>query len=277
MPLVLTRTYRSWDQFERAFGIGGNHPYDICPTGTRFPYTYQDLNLEDGRQIHFSRISKGTSYEDAVFRHGSTSSEFFDARDSWNGNGWTLNFADGREFLFPEAYFAKSYAQGAATEVRNGNGNRIQLKRDKIRNLQQLISPSGHTINFRYDEANRIAEASDDAGNLRRYTYDFGGHVRTVEDANHVLYRFEYQRLMNLKGYDPYLMTAVFDEHGTKLLENFYRDHSRVSGQRLATGESYRYEYVLDLNGRVIQAIVTGPDGQRKSFFFKGRVLASEK
>src|SRR5690348_3941170 len=62
MPLALTRTYRTWDNNKRAFGGGTNHPYDICPTGTRFPYTYVDLNLEDGRQIHFSRISKGTGY-----------------------------------------------------------------------------------------------------------------------------------------------------------------------------------------------------------------------
>jgi len=31
MPLVLTRAYRSWDENSRAFGVGGNHPYDICP------------------------------------------------------------------------------------------------------------------------------------------------------------------------------------------------------------------------------------------------------
>ena len=60
---------------------------------------------------------------------------FFDARDSWNGNGWTLNFPDGRQYLFPEAYLAKSYAQGAAFEIKDGKGNRIQLKRDNVRNL----------------------------------------------------------------------------------------------------------------------------------------------
>ena len=76
MPLTLTRTYRPWDPQNRAFGVGTNHPYDICPTMTRFPYTYADLNLEDGRQIHFRRISKGTGFADAVFRHDETASEF---------------------------------------------------------------------------------------------------------------------------------------------------------------------------------------------------------
>jgi hypothetical protein len=67
MPLSLTRTYIAWDYHSRAFGVGGNHPYDICPTGTRLPYTYMDLNLEDFYQVHMPRISKGTVYADAVF------------------------------------------------------------------------------------------------------------------------------------------------------------------------------------------------------------------
>lgn len=277
MPLALTRTYRVWDEHNRAFGVGGNHPYDICPTGTRFPYTLQYLNLEDGRQIYFPRISRGTSYEDAVFRHGETTSEFFDARDSWNGDGWTLTFHDGSQFLFPEAYFAKSYAQGAAIEMRDGGGNRIQLKRDKVRNLLQLISPSGHTINFKYDDANRVIEASDDAGDIRRYTYDYGGHLRTVQDATRILYQFEYQSLLHEKGYDPYLLTEVKDGEGLVLLENFYRDRSRVSSQRLLSGEVYRYDYAFDSSHRVMAAFVTLPSGRTRQFLFKDGILSGEK
>jgi hypothetical protein len=36
MPLTLTRGYRLWDQQSRAFGVGGNHVYDIFPYGDRF-------------------------------------------------------------------------------------------------------------------------------------------------------------------------------------------------------------------------------------------------
>lgn len=277
MPLALTRTYRVWDDNNRAFGVGANHPYDICPTGTRFPYTYQNLNLEDGRQIYFPRISIGTRYEDAVFRHGGTSSEFFDARDSWNGNGWTLNFPDGRQYLFPEAYLAKSYAQGAAFEIKDGKGNRIQLKRDNVRNLQQLISPSGRTISFKYDEGNRIVEASDDAGNVRRYTYDYGGHLRIVQDANQVLYRFEYEPLLNARGYDRYLLTAVKDGNGKTLLENRYRDRSRVSQQILANKDVIGFDYIFDAQHNVIATIVTLPSGRTRRFLFKDGILAGDQ
>ena len=277
MPLSLTRTYRVWDEYSRAFGVGGNHPYDICPTGTRFPYTYMNLNLEDGRQIYLPRISKGTRYEDAVFRNGDAGSEFYDARIGWNGNGWTMTFRDGRRILFPEAYYAKNYAQGAPIEMRDSMGNRIELKRDQVRNLQQLISPSGHTISFKYDDGGRILEAQDDAGTIRRYTYDFGGHVRMVQDATHVLYRFEYKRARAERGYDPFLMTEVQDGEGKVLLENFYRDGSRVSAQKLADGEAYRYDYIFDSSHRVMATIVTLPSGQARRFFFKDGIPTGEQ
>lgn len=48
------------------------HPYDICPTGTRNPYTYQDLYLEDDYRLHMSRISKATGYENYYRDHSGT-------------------------------------------------------------------------------------------------------------------------------------------------------------------------------------------------------------
>jgi YD repeat-containing protein len=274
-PLSLTRTYRVWDFYTRAFGVGTNHPYDICPTGTRFPYTYMDLNLEDDRQIHFRRISKGTGYADAVYRHDETSSEFYGAQIAWNGNGWTLNFADGRRFLFPEAYNAKTYAQGAPFEMRDAEAHRIHLERDKKRNLQQLISPAQHKINFKYDEADRIILAVDDTGNVRKYSYNSSAHLETVSDASHLLYRFEYEPLLHSPGYDPYLMTAIVDGKGTVLLENSYRDGSRVSLQKLANGDVYRYDYIFKEN-EIVETIVNDPTGKRKVFFEHGRFAREE-
>jgi YD repeat-containing protein len=268
MPLSLTRTYHVWDEYSRAFGVGGNHPYDICPTGTRYPYTYMNLNLEDGRQIYLPRISKGTRYEDAVFRNGNAGSEFYDTRINWSGNGWTMNFRDRWQFFFPESYYAKSYAQGAPVEMRDERGNRIQLKRDNVRNLQQLISPSGHSITFKYDDANRILEARDDAGALRRYSYNPSGHLESVSDEAHALYRFEYEALLHAQGYDPYLMTAVLDGTGRVLLKNVFKDASRVSEQRLASGDVYRYDYLFDKKHNMIQTTVTLPSGEAKSFSF---------
>src|SRR6266403_5961451 len=269
MPLVLTRTYRPWFLFVRAFGVGANHPYDICPTGTRFPYTYEYLNLEDDRRIYFPRISKGTGYADAVFRHSETSSEFYGAQDAWNGNGWTLDFPDRRRFLFPESYNARTFAQGAPTDMSDGVGRHILINRDPVRNLKQLVSPSGHVINFKYDGVNRIVEASDDSGNVRRYVYDVTpGHLDMVTDGSRALYGFQYEPLLHERGYDPYLMTQVKDGNGTALLRNEFADGSRVSAQRLGNGQVVRYEYLFNRRHDIVETTVTLPDGKRQRFFF---------
>lgn len=272
MPLLLTRTYIIWDYHSRAFGLGANHPYDICPTGTRFPYTFMDLNLEDFYQVHMPRISKGTGYADAVFRHSDTASEFYGAQIAWNGDGWTMTFRDGRKIYFPEAYYSKSYAQGAPTAIVDAQGHRIELKRSKVRNLEELVSPSGYKIAFKYDSADRITEARDDLNNLRKYSYDRGGHVETVSDATHVLYRFEYAPLIREAGYDPWLLTRVLDGDWNVLLENKYFMY-RVSEQKLADGEVSHYEYKLS-DREVIQTTVTLPTGEKKIFAFReGRLV----
>ena len=87
----LTRAYDSqdWDDV-RAFGLKSNHSYDIDPSGSRFPYTFITLNLEDTDILYFKRISKGTGFADAVFMHTETSTSFYKATIAWNGDGWTL-------------------------------------------------------------------------------------------------------------------------------------------------------------------------------------------
>lgn len=275
MPLSLSRTYVAWDYHSRAFGVGANHPYDICPTGTRRPYTYMDLNLENGYQVHMLRISKGTGYADAVFRHSETSSEFYGTQVAWNGNGWTLDFRDGTKFYFPESYNAKNLAQGAATSMVDSEGHRIQLKRSPVRNLEELISPGGRKMAFKYDANDRIVEADDNAGHVRKYIYNSQGHLETVSDESRVLYRFEYAPLLNQTRFDPWLLTAVLDGNSNTLLHNRY-SWGRVSEQELADGEVYRYQYVLN-GSSVLQTTVTLPSGEKRAFFFRDGRLIEQK
>lgn len=274
IPLSLTRAYIAWDLHSRAFGVGANHPYDICPTGTRLPYTYMDLNLEDFYQIHMPRISKGTGYADAVFRHSATSSEFYGAQVAWNGNGWTLTLRDGGRFYFPESYYAKNFAQGAVIAITDARGRRVQLKRSQERNLEEIISPNGLRIALKYDSADRIIEAGNGAGTIRKYAYNMQGHLETISDGDHVLYRFEYAPLMNEAGFDPWLMTSILDGSSRVLLRNKYH-WGRVSEQDLADGQIYRYEY--QLHGReVMKCTVSFSSGQKKELSFNSGILIEQ-
>src|SRR6202021_3568625 len=117
--------------------------------------------LEDGDFLYFDRASKGTGYADAVFQHTETSTRFYKAITTWNGNGRTTKFADGSEIRFPESYNAKNLAQGAATVMIDAKGTHLELRHDPQRNLQEIRTPQGHWIRFAYDDQSRIKGGGD--------------------------------------------------------------------------------------------------------------------
>jgi YD repeat-containing protein len=252
----LTRSYCSSDWVHsnpvHAFGRNSNHPYDIVPLGTRNPYTYQMILLEDGDFLYFDRISKGTGYADAVYQHTETSTRFYKAAQSWNGNGWTTKLTDGSEIHFPESYNAKNAAQGAPTEMRDAGGNVLELHRDGRRNLQEIKTPHGHWIRFKYDDPSRIIRAEDDAGRWVRYSYSPDGMLADVISFSG---RERHYR------YDGLRMTQVTDEKDRILLRNWYFPWGALKKQQFGNTRILSYDYDW-ASGRhnAESAIVTFPD-----------------
>ena len=259
MPLCLTRTYRPWDTQIRAMGMGTSHPYELTEYGSRFPYTYMDLVLEDYETVHFDRISKGTGFADAVYEHTATASEFYGARIAWNGDGWTVTLRDGRVLLLPEAYNAKTPTQGAVVEMRNARGQRIKFDRDPgTRNLRHLTSPGGRAITFQYNRAGQVSSVTDDQGNGADYYYDSEKRLYAVSRTDGRAYRF---------AYDHDKITTISDEKSGILLEIDYNEFDRVQEMRAGDGSTYRFRYVWDQKGtRLEQASVTVPDGTVYTF-----------
>jgi YD repeat-containing protein len=233
----LTRTYTSSEWVDRnpvhAFGRNSNHPYDIAPIGTRNPYTYQAIVLEDGDFLYFDRISKGAGYADSVFQHTETSSPFYKAIQRWNGKGWTTRLADGSEIRFPESYDAKNLAQGAPYEMWDAKGNRLELHRDPQRNLQEIKTPHGHWIKFSYDDSSRIRRAEDDAGHWAQYEYNADGMLKSAILSSGRERHYEYHGV---------LMTQITDENGHVLLHNWFRERF-LQRQQFGNGAVYSYSY----------------------------------
>jgi YD repeat-containing protein len=233
----LTRSYASNDWIsqnnQHAFGWNTNHPYDIAPLGTRNPYTFQLIALEDSNFVYFDRISKGTGYADSVFQHTETSSRFYKATTRWNGTGWTTRLTDGSEIHFPESYNGRNLAQGAPFEMLDAKGNRLELKRDAKRDLQQIVTPHGRWIKFQYDEQSRITRADDDAGNWVTYSYSPDGVLTDVTLSSGHQRHYSYEKRA---------MTQVADETGKVLLRNWY-DRGVLVRQDFANGELASYHY----------------------------------
>jgi len=243
----LTRTYvsREWTHSNpvHAFGRNANHPFDIAPLGTRNPYTYQMIALEDGDDIYFDRVSEGTGYSDAVYQHTETASRFYKAIQSWNGQGWTTKLADGSEIHFPESYNAKSMAQGAPTEILDPKGTRLDLRRDRQRNLSEILTPHGHWIKFSYDDLGRIIRAEDDAGNWVRYGYNSRGLLEDVHLSSGNSRHYEYSGI---------LMTQIIDESGRVLLKNYY-EKSLLVRQEFPDNRNFSYVYKWSRSGRYVE------------------------
>jgi YD repeat-containing protein len=251
----LTRTYNSGDYIHpnrvHAFGKNANHPYDIAPLGTRYPYTYNLIALEDGDFLYFDRVSEGVGFADAIFQHTETSTKFYKAVTTWNGNGWTTWLADGSSIWFPEAYNSTNMAQGASTEMRDAQGNSLKLVRDPQRNLLEIRTPHQHSIEFKYDEQSRIAHAQDDQGTWTQYRYNEDGMLTDV------IFSSGHQRHYT---YDGILMTTVEDENRKVLILNSYKDGGLIR-QDFGDGRVYTYVYRPSQNGVYAESVeVTLPD-----------------
>jgi YD repeat-containing protein len=213
----LTRSYNSRDYVSatrtNAFGRDANHPYDIAIVGENERFSNLLLILEDGDILGFKRISKGTSYSNAVFLHTETSTPYYGATIAWDGFGWTLTMRDGSKTHFPESYDDQSMARGAPTRMADGNGEKLSLVRDSSANLQQVMTPHGRALHFDYDSSNRITRASDDRGSSVTYAYNNDGMLISVTKSKGTKRLYEYQGS---------LMTAVRDEHGQVLVRNTY-------------------------------------------------------
>jgi YD repeat-containing protein len=254
----LTRTYNSGDYIHPnrsyAFGNYANHPFDICPLGTRNPYTYNMLVFEDGDYLFFDRVSEGNSYADAVFQHTETSTRFYKAVTKWNGNGWTTFLTDGTKMHFPEAYNSSNMAQGALVSIFDAQGNKLELLRDGVRNLMEIRTPHGLSLKFHYDERSRIIRAEGDRGEWARYQYNSGGMLADVVFSSGRERHYTY---------DGHLMTGVEDENHTVLVRNVYRN-TRLVQQDFGNGQIFSYQYSSTSGGPYADSVVvTMPTGER--------------
>ncbi len=251
----LTRTYNSGDYIHpnrvHAFGKNMNHAYDIAPLGSRNPYTYNLIALEDGDFLFFDRVSEGGGFADAIFQHTETSTKFYKAVTAWNEGGWTTWLADGSTLLFPEAYLATNMAQGAPTEMRDAQGNSLKLLRNQQRNLLELRTPHGHFMKFKYDEQSRIVRAQDDQENWAEYGYNEYGMLADVALSS------GHQRHY---AYEGVFMTVIEDESRDVLLRNSY-ENGTLTRQDFGNGQVYSYAYRSARNGPYAESVsVTLPD-----------------
>ncbi|MCH8623099.1 kelch repeat-containing protein, partial [Undibacterium sp. TS12] len=262
IPLSVARSYRQRDADSRAFGIGTNLSYDVFLVGNSTVWSYQDLVLPDGSQLHFPRITPGTDYQTAVYQHSSSNTAFNGATVRWNGPlwSWIMTLKDGTVLQFPEAMNSNSARKGALTSIRDRYNNTLTMVRDSNGNLTKVTSPSGRYIQFTYDGYNRITLATDNLTRSVKYEYDTTGRLNKVTYPDLTFEAFTYDANHN--------MLTVQDRRGKIMVTNVYDANNRVTKQTYADNSTNSFAYTLDGNGKVTQTDHTDGNNLVTRFIF---------
>jgi hypothetical protein len=77
--------------------------------------------------------------------------------------------------------------------------------------------------------------------------------------------------------YNEGVMTRITDGNRTELLRNWYANFRRVSKQKLANGDLYRYDYLFDKKYDVAETTVRLPSGEVHRFFVHNGVASPAK
>jgi YD repeat-containing protein len=261
-PNAIRRVYRPEDRMSRAFGIGTNHNYDIFLVGDHDPYTYIDLILEDGGRVHFERTSPGKSFENAVYRHTGTHTQYENAVLAWSPawRGWDMKLQDGSLYQFPESRWAQRGSQAAVVRMQDPLGNSLQFVRSAAGDLTRVVSSTGRKLVFAYDAGHRITLIQDDAGKTVQYAYDAKSRLVQVVDVDGAATTYSYD--------DRDRMITVGDAEGNVRLRMVYDRAGRCVRQILPDGRSFRFAYTSGSKGRTLQVDVVQPDGAHERVVF---------
>jgi RHS repeat-associated protein len=268
VPLTLTRTYRQGDTNIRPFGMGMMFPYQMFLSSAN-QYQEADLNLPDGRQVHFVRTSSGTGFTDAVFQAQSTATSFFGAVMSWNGNGWNIRLRDGTVYVYGENQPLQA--------IRDRYGNQLTITHSsggQSGNVTQVTGPDGRWITFAYTSPNCttcVSQATDQSGRSVAYTYDTNKRLATVTDVNGGVTTYTWN---NTTGKLDQLL-SIKDPRNITYLQNTYGANDRIATQTLADTGLWQFAYTLDGNNQVTQTDVTAPSGAITRYAYSGGQLTT--
>jgi len=271
VPITFTRTYISNDNNSRTFGIGATDNYEIFLVGDFNPWTYINLILSDGEQLHYVNTNTGYPYDFANSYYVLPNPEpgrFFGSTITYGSTGgWKLKLRDGTVYLFPDSFNINSPGQAALVGIRDRHGNKITIHRDANGNKTEITSPNDRWLKFTSDGNNRITQIQDNIGRTVSYIYDTGGRLHYFTDANSGVTTYTYDAANRMKTKTDQL------NHQTLLLQ--YDVFGRVQQQTLADNSTWQFKYFLNVEGVITHTKVTDPRGivEDKTFNTTGFAL----
>jgi YD repeat-containing protein len=263
---VFRRTYRTEDRRSREFGIGATHNADWYLVGDPSAFQWAALVFADGGRVQFNRVSKGTSYSNALFEHWTSSTRFAGSRLGWSGSEWLLRLYDGSLMRISPCGPVPG-SKCTLLDMRDWDGHHVKFQRGLGMRLLR-IDTGAQSIEFAYDDRQRVIEARDNGGHHLRYTYDEAGRlVRAVASDG----------IVRSYGYDAMDRMTHVEEPG-RVIENTYDAEGLLTSQivrftdasgRLVASAPYVYEIAYKKeDGRIRQTDLRQSSGEHKRAVF---------
>jgi len=250
--LVLRRTYLSGYRVPRQFGIGTTHNGEELVAGDSARFQWLAVVLANGSSVEFKRVSKGTTYENAMYRHDETLGDWSGATLGWVGLEWAMRKRNGTLTTYRGCGSYGDYNCGILRSA-FPDGHSIYYRRDSRGRLLRMDDGGSRWIAFEYDGSDRVSRAYDTTGHEARYQYDARGRLTTVTATGKVVRRYTYTDLDELAG---------IEEPGTSI-ENIYENGRCVRQiNRYPDAEPYVFDFTYSVdNGRVARTRESRSDG----------------
>ena len=239
------RTYRSNETTRRGnpFGIGTNHSYGTYLVGDP-TFSWIDLVLDNATRIHYTRTTPGTTHDNAVLVHETSSSQYLHSRLSWRDGGWLIELADGQSYRHP-ACSPTATKPCTVSGYRDRLGRELRMTFNAEGGLARIETPDHKFVALEYDSQNRITAAHDDLERELHYAYDADGRLVAVTTADGATTTFTYDGANRMiRAQSAKFTEAIgYDENGrcrSYRTEAAYRD---LQGHSWAWSRAYAFTY----------------------------------
>jgi YD repeat-containing protein len=226
--------------------------YDMFIVGDVEKFSWVALVGSNGEQDRYERVSPGTSFANAVFENKTSLNKFFGSRIEWKRTGgWRVSLRDGSEYSIRGCAPNSKPGLCAVTEIKNAQGERLTINRDRDGNILKITSPHGHTVSIQHDSEGRITQAVDDAGHWVKYEYDEHGALKKAVNCSGATQEFRYDASFNMISARE--VTPAVDGHPAcqVTVRNWFDKKNRFAGQKVSNGIFASVNYTTAPNGKI--------------------------
>jgi YD repeat-containing protein len=156
--------------------------------------------------------------------------------------------------------------QCAITEIKNAQGDRLTVDRDREGNILKITSPHGRTVSIEHDSEGRITKAVDDTGEWVKYEYDERGALAKAVNWLGTTDIFRYDQNFNMTLARE--LTPASKGHAAceVTVKNWYDEKNRFAGQKVSNGMFADVKYTTAPNGEIREVAMHSDQGFSRFF-----------